>query len=91
EAAPAGADLSKLWFLRPGAPEEAPAAPSKTPGLSLDSLPTRDLAEPPSEKVAAALFSLSARAIVEGGSSPAPAIPARPEPPVTATPDAVAA
>ncbi|RTL65181.1 MAG: DUF2497 domain-containing protein [Hyphomicrobiales bacterium] len=91
DAAPAGADLSKLWFLRPGAPEDAPPVPSKAPALSLDALPTRDLTEPPSEKVAAALFSLSARAIVDGGSSPAPAVPARPETPVVATPEPAAA
>jgi hypothetical protein len=91
DAAPAGADLSKLWFLRPGAPEDAPAVPSQAPALTLDALPTRDLTEPPSEKVAAALFSLSARAIVEGGSSPAPAIPAPPAPIVAATPEPAAA
>ncbi|MDX2205200.1 MAG: hypothetical protein NW223_20810 [Hyphomicrobiaceae bacterium] len=84
--APAPA-LSKLWVLRPGAPEESAEASDGAPSLQLDPFADRADAAPAGDG-AASIFALSARAIV-GGEVSAPAAPAPPAPaPAAAEPAA---
>ncbi len=70
-----GDAASKLWFLRPGAPEPKQAAGGKdAPVLRIDPFEAGDGRASKASKDAASIFSLSPKAIVAG--SPAPKPPA---------------